>query len=102
MRNLIIVPNIKLAPADFYALAQNFATFEVCGETIQPGDFQQVEDIPDGFRQICLPAEAGMYLTYDEIKSWKPYIQVIQENKQLRDQMNALCIAMAQILGGAF
>lgn len=67
---MIIVINPYNQPDDFTLLAQNAVTLEICGETNENGYFE-VEEIPEGFEQRCLPPEAGKFLTYQQIKSWK-------------------------------
>lgn len=43
-------------------------------------EYEEVDEIPTNFNQICLPQEAGRYLTYAEIKAWKPLKEINLEN----------------------
>ena len=56
----------------FTPYAQN--KWSVCGVCDDPGDaeYEEVAEIPRGFRQICLPARYGDYLTRREIETYLP------------------------------
>ena len=75
---------IKRASFTFERLAQDIRNNISCGTV--SGDlqmfldsdieYQTTNEIPTNFNQICLPQEAGRYLTYEQIKAWRSLAEV--------------------------
>lgn len=86
---------IKQAEFTFKRLSQDIRNNISCGEII--GDlqlflssgieYQEVTEIPTNFNQICLPQEAGRYLTYEQIKAWRSLAETNVDNVKKDDYL---------------
>jgi hypothetical protein len=62
---IITTPNNQ--PTDFWLLAQNMQTYEICGYSNAEG-YAVINDIPAGFEQRCLPPDYGEHLALAQIE----------------------------------
>ena len=72
---LIITNHTELSKLHGFTLyAQDFTDYRECGVCADPSDaeYEETAEIPRGFRQLCLPARYGDYLTRREIETYLP------------------------------
>jgi hypothetical protein len=84
---IITTPNNQ--PPDFWLLAQNTQTYEICGYSNAEGH-TVVSDIPEGFEQRCLPPEHGEYLSLAQIMKediWPQELAPAQKRQKSYDYL---------------
>lgn len=99
-----IMPSEIHKLSDFQLYSQNSKTLLCCGMTndiVSNVDYTEIEEIPTGQEQRCLPQGYGKYLTLEQIEQGlknytEPQRLIAEYEEKLADAENALAI----LLGG--
>jgi hypothetical protein len=93
---MLIITTPYNQPEDFRLLAQNMATYALCGHSDAEG-YETVDDIPPGFVQRVLPPHYGEHLTLVQINNG-----LLLENgelKKLAQQSGDVQMALIELAG---